>query len=186
MPNLSYGDCLSGSDTVDKFFSPKFSMTANFTQVFASDSRESVTGNILLKRPNFLKIILNTPLNNEVLINEQYIFQTDFDLDQTVRYDREKMIEQIPAGIMLLSKKNFCKSFEIEICNNKKCVLRDKKNKVELVFNNEVLNSLSFQGPNLNDSTIYLENLVSALEINDSAFSYNHEVKDLLIFNKND
>ena len=61
-----------------------------------------------------------------------------------------------------------------------------KKIRVELVFNNEVLNSLSFQGPNLNDSTIYLENLVSALEINDSAFSYNHEVKDLLIFNKND
>ena len=186
MPNLSYGDCLSGSDTVDKFFSPKFSMTADFTQVFTLDNRETITGTIKLKRPNFLKISLDAPLNSEVLINEKYIFQTDFDLDQTVRYDREKMIEQIPAGIMLLSKKTFCKSFEIEICNNKKCVLRDKKNKVELVFNNEVLNSLSFQGPNLNDSTIYLENLVSALEINDSAFSYNHEVKDLLIFNNND
>lgn len=186
MPNLSYGDCLSGSDTVDKFFSPKFSMTANFTQVFASDSRESVTGNILLKRPNFLKIILNTPLNNEVLINEQYIFQTDFDLDQTVRYDRKKMIEQVPAGIMLLSKKKFCKSIELEICNNKKCILKKSNTKIELVFDDEVLKSLSFKGSNLNDSTIYFDNYVSALKINDSSFSYNHQVTDLLIFNKND
>ena len=87
MPNLSYVDCLSGSDTVDKFFSPKFSMTADFTQVFTLDNRETITGTIKLKRPNFLKISLDTPLNSEVLINEKYIYQTDFDLDQTVRYD---------------------------------------------------------------------------------------------------
>ncbi len=186
MPNLFYGDCLSGSDTVNVFFSPKFSMTADFTQVFASDSRKTVTGNILLKRPNFLKIVLNAPLNNEVLINEQYIFHTDFDLDQTVRYDRKQMIEQVPAGIMLLSKKYFCKSLELEICNNKKCIFKKSNTKVELVFDDEVLKSLSFKGSNLNDSTIYFDNYVSAFKINDSSFSYNHQVTDLLIFNKND
>ena len=65
-------------------------MTADFTQVFSLDNRETITGTIKLKRPNFLKISLDAPLNSEVLINEKYIFQTDFDLDQTVRYDREK------------------------------------------------------------------------------------------------
>mgnify|MGYP005695049755 FL=1 len=115
-PTLFYGECLSKYEAVNKLLTQKFSMTADFTQVFSLDTRETITGTIKLKRPNFLKISLDAPLNSEVLINEKYIFQTDFDLDQTVRYDREKMIEQIPAGIMLLSKKTFCKSFEIEIC----------------------------------------------------------------------
>ena len=92
MPNLFYGECLSKHKAVNKLLTQKFSMTADFTQVFSLDNRETITGTIKLKRPNFLKISLDTPLNSEVLINEKYIYQTDFDLDQTVRYDREKMI----------------------------------------------------------------------------------------------
>ena len=38
------------------------------------------------------------------------------------------MIDFIPAGnFIAFIKKSFCKSFEIDICNNKKCVLKKIK-----------------------------------------------------------
>ena len=69
MPNLFYGECLSKYEAVNKLLTQKFSMTADFTQVFSLDNRETITGTIKLKRPNFLKISLDAPLNSEVLIN---------------------------------------------------------------------------------------------------------------------
>ena len=84
--NLFYGECLSKNEAVNKLLTQKFSMTADFTQVFTLDNRETITGTIKLKRPNFLKISLDAPLNSEVLINEEYIFQVnDFPCYQHLR-----------------------------------------------------------------------------------------------------
>ena len=58
IPNLFYGECLSKYEAVNKLLTQKFSMTADFTQVFTLDNRETITGTIKLKRPNFLKISL--------------------------------------------------------------------------------------------------------------------------------
>ena len=186
LSNLAYAKCDLGSESLNKFFDSKFSLSSDFIQSFVNNDKAPIEGSILLQRPNNLKITLKSPMNSEILINKDYIFQTDFDLDQTVRYDRNQMIDQIPAAILLLSSERVCKSFQIDTCSNQKCLLINKNNKLELVFFDEILKSLSFYSPNFNESKINFENLSIMQKINDSAFSYNQQVTDLLIFDRND
>ena len=186
LSNLAYAKCDLGSESLNKFFDSKFSLSSDFIQSFVNNDKAPIEGSILLQRPNSLKITLKSPMNSEILINKDYIFQTDFDLDQTVRYDRNQMIDQIPAAILLLSSERVCKSFQIDICSNEKCLLINKNNKLELVFFDEILKSLSFYSQNFDESKINFENLSIMQKINDSAFSYNQQVTDLLIFDRND
>ena len=186
LSNLAYAKCDLGSESLKKFFDSKLSLSSDFIQSFVNDDKDPIEGSILLQRPNNLKITLKSPMNSEILINKDYIFQTDFDLDQTVRYDRNQMIDQIPAAILLLSSERVCKSFQIDTCSNEKCLLINKNNKLELVFFDEILKSLSFYSPNFNESKINFENLSIMQKINHSAFSYNQQVTDLLIFDRND
>ena len=184
--NLVYGKCDLGSENLNKFYDSNFSLTTDFTQSFIKNDRDPIKGNILLQRPDNLKITLKPPLNSEILINKDYIFQTDYDLDQTVRYDRNQMINQIPAAIMLLSSDQLCKFFQFESCFDGKCLFVNNNSKLELVFSDEILKSISFNSPNFDESKINFENLSMMQKINDSAFSYNQQVTDLLIFSKND
>lgn len=186
LSNLAYAKCDLGSESLNKFFDSKLSLSSDFIQSFVNDDKDLIEGSILLQRPNNLKITLKSPMNSEILIDENFIFQTDFDLDQTVRYDRNQMIDQIPAAILLLSSERVCKSFQIDTCSNEKCLLINKNIKLELVFFDEILKSLSFYSPNFGESKINFENLSIMQKINDSAFSYNQQVTDLLIFDRND
>ena len=186
LSNLAYAKCDLGSESLNKFFDSKLSLSSDFIQSFVNDDKDPIEGSILLQRPNNLKITLKSPMNSEILIDKNFIFQTDFDLDQTVRYDRNQMIDQIPAAILLLSSERVCKSFQIDTCSNEKCLLINNNNKLELVFFDEILKSLSFYNPNFDESKINFENLSIMQKINDSAFSYNQQVTDLLIFDRND
>ena len=186
LSNLAYAKCDLGSESLNKFFDSKLSLSSDFIQSFVNDDKDPIEGSIILQRPNNLKITLKSPMNSEILIDKNFIFQTDFDLDQTVRYDRNQMIDQIPAAILLLSSERVCKSFQIDTCSNEKCLLINKNNKLELVFFDEILKSLSFYSPNFDESKINFENLSIMRKINDSAFSYNQQVTDLLIFDRND
>ena len=186
LSNLAYAKCDLGSESLNKFFDSKLSLSSDFIQSFVNDDKDPIEGSILLQRPNNLKITLKSPMNSEILIDKNFIFQTDFDLDQTVRYDRNQMIDQIPAAILLLSSERVCKSFQIDTCSNEKCLLINKNNKLELVFFDEILKSLSFYSPNFDESKINFENLSIMQKINDSAFSFNQQVTDLLKFDRND
>ena len=186
LTNLAYAKCDLGSESLNKFFDSKFSLSSDFNQSFVKNDKDPIEGSILLQRPNNLKITLNSPINSEILIDKNYIYQTDHDLDQTVRYDRNQMIDKIPAAILLLSSKQLCKFFQIDSCSDERCLLFSKDNKLELVFFNKELKSLTFESPNFDESKINFENLSVMQKINDSAFSYNHKVADLLIFDRND
>ena len=186
LTNLAYAKCDLGSESLNKFFDSKFSLSSDFNQSFVKDDKDPIEGSILLQRPNNLKITLKSPINSEILIDKNYIYQTDHDLDQTVRYDRNQMIDQIPAAILLLSSKQLCKFFQIDSCSDERCLLFSKDNKLELVFFDKELKSLTFDSPNFDESKINFENLSVMQKINDSAFSYNHKVADLLIFDRND
>ena len=186
LTNLAYAKCDLGSESLNKFFDSKFSLSSDFNQSFVNDDKDPIEGSILLQRPNNLKITLKSPINSEILIDKNYIYQTDHDLDQTVRYDRNQMIDKIPAAILLLSSKQLCKFFQIDSCSDERCLLFSKDNKLELVFFDKELKSLTFDSPNFDESKINFENLSVMQKINDSAFSYNHKVADLLIFDRND
>ena len=135
------------------------------------------------KTENFKFRVADDP---KELGNQDYIFQTDFDLDQTIRYEKDAMIDFIPAGFLLLSKKEFCEGFIIDICDNKECVIRQKNsdNKIEIFFKDLKIEQLNFSGPKYDETKILFGNMTLMNDINESAFSYNQEVKDLLIIDK--
>ena len=184
--NLFFGECNLNSNLLSNFFESNSSFQSEFIQVFEEKEKPNISGEILIKRPNHLKIYLKPPLNSELIINQDYIFQTDFDLDQTTRYEKDAMIDFIPAGFLLLSKEEFCEGFTMDICDNKECVIRQKNNdnKIEIFFKDLKIEQLNFSGPKYDETKILFGNMTLMNDINESAFSYNQEVKDLLIIDK--
>jgi len=184
--NLFFGECNLNSNLLNDFLESNSSFQSEFIQVFNEKEKPNISGEILIKRPSHLKIYLKPPLNSELIINQDYIFQTDFDLDQTIRYEKDAMIDFIPAGFLLLSKKEFCEEFIMDICDNKECVIRQKNsdNKIEIFFKDLKIQKLNFSGPRYDETKILFQNMISMNHINESAFSYNQEVRDLLIIDK--
>ena len=147
--NLFFGECNLNSNLLSEFFESNSSFQSEFIQVFEEKGNQNISGEILIKRPSHLKIYLKPPLNYELIMNQDYIFHTDFDLDQTVRYEKDAMIDLIPAGFLLLSKEEFCEGFTMNICSHKECVIRQKNNdnKIEIFFKDLKIEQLNFSGP---------------------------------------
>ena len=177
--NLFFGECNLNSNLLSNFFESNSSFQSEFIQVFEEKEKPKIFGEILIKRPNHLKIYLKPPLNSELIINQDYIFQT-------IRYEKDAMIDFIPAGFLLLSKEEFCEGFTMDTCDNKKCVIRQKNNdnKIEIFFKDLKIEQLNFSGPKYDETKILFGNMTLMNDINESAFSYNQEVNDLLIIDK--
>ena len=184
--NLFFGVCNLNSNLLSNFFESNSSFQSEFIQVFKEKEKPNISGEILIKRPSHLKIYLKPPLNSELIMNKDYIFQTDFDLDQTIRYEKDTMIDFIPARFLLLTKEEFCEGFIMDICDNKECVIRQKNsdNKIEIFFKDLKIEQLNFSGPKYDETNILFRNMTLMNDINESAFSYNQEVRDLLIVDK--
>ena len=74
----------------------------------------------------------------------------------------------------------------MDICDNKECVIRQKNNdnKIEIFFKDLKIEQLNFSGPKYDETKILFGNMTLMNDINESAFSYNQEVNDLLIIDK--
>ena len=74
----------------------------------------------------------------------------------------------------------------MDICDNKECVIRQKNNdnKIEIFLKDLIIEQLNFSGPKYDETKILFELYDVMNDINESAFSYNQEVKDLLIIDK--
>ena len=59
LTNLAYAKCDLGSESLNKFFDSKFSLSSDFNQSFVKDDKDPIEGSILLQRPNNLKITLS-------------------------------------------------------------------------------------------------------------------------------
>mgnify|MGYP005683526597 FL=1 len=166
---LFFVECTLYSYLLSNFFESNSSFQSEFIQVFEEKEKPNISGEILIKRPNHLKIYLKPPLNSELIINQDYIFQTDFDLDQTIRYEKDAMIDFIPAGFLLLSKEEFCEGFTMDICDNKECVIRQKNNdnKIEIFFKDLKIEQLNFSGPKYDETKILFGNMTLMNDINE-------------------
>lgn len=120
---------------IEKFFNEFETLTSNFKQI--DSNGKTYHGSILIKKPNFLKILYTSPNNKLILLNNSKIIHHDYDLDETAH-------DKLDFGLMKLfsEKINFEKDFSIInqsqteiVLECKKCLQRDDKYSFLLLFN---------------------------------------------------
>jgi len=183
---VSIATCLEDNKYLLDFSKETF-YSADFSQSFDNKEKEAVNGNIILKKPFFLKVS-NTRSNSvesEIIINENSIYRIDYDLDQAVRYRKENIIHQIPAAFLLEDFESIClNSLKVD-CIDNSCAIFPKDNtyisKIDLIFDSTFISKVKYTDAFGAKSVVTISNFISKPRLSPSVFSYNYEVKDLIL-----
>tara|TARA_S200000501_G_scaffold365980_1_gene400152 strand:- start:38 stop:643 length:606 start_codon:yes stop_codon:yes gene_type:complete len=183
---VSIATCLEDNKYLLDFSKETF-YSADFSQAFDNKEKEAVNGNIILKKPFFLKVS-NTRSNSvesEIIINENSIYRIDYDLDQAVRYRKENIIHQIPAAFLLEDFESIClNSLKVD-CIDNSCAIFPKDNtyisKIDLIFDSTFISKVKYTDAFGAKSVVTISNFISKPRLSPSVFSYNYEVKDLIL-----
>ena len=183
---VSIATCLEDNKYLLDFSKETF-YSADFSQSFDNKEKEAVKGNIILKKPFFLKVS-NTRSNSvesEIIINENLIYRIDYDLDQAVRYRKENIIHQIPAAFLLEDFESICLNSSKVDCIDNSCAIFPKDNtyisKIDLIFDSTFISKVKYTDAFGAKSVVTISNFISKPRLSPSVFSYNYEVRDLIL-----
>ncbi len=87
-------------------------ISLNYIQSFEGINKSNIEGQVYFEKPNHFKIKTTKPSKTELIVNNQDVYRTDFDLNETIKYKLKNIESQIPALLLLKSKKKFVKFFE--------------------------------------------------------------------------
>ena len=167
-------------------FSKETFYSADFSQSFDNKEKEVVNGNIILKKPFFLKVsnARSNSVESEIIINENSIYRIDYDLDQAVKYRKENVIHQIPAAFLLEDLDSICYNSSKVDCVDNSCAIFFKDNsyisKIDLIFDDTFITKVKYTDAFGAKSIVSISNFISRPKLSPSVFSYNYEVKDLI------
>ena len=80
----------------------------NYIQSYKGINKSNIQGQVYFEKPNLFKIKTIKPSKTELIVNNQDVYRTDYDLNETIKYQLENIESQIPALLLLKSKKNVC------------------------------------------------------------------------------
>ena len=83
-------------------------ISLNYIQTFEGINKSNIQGRVFFKKPNLFKIITSNPSKTELIVNNLDVYRSDFELNETIKYKLENIESQIPALLLLKSKKNVC------------------------------------------------------------------------------
>ena len=83
-------------------------ISLNYIQSFEGINRPNVVGEVYFEKPNLFKIKTTKPSKTELIVNNQDVYRTDYDLNETIKYKLANIESQIPALLLLKSKKKVC------------------------------------------------------------------------------
>ena len=83
-------------------------ISLNYIQSFEGINRPNVVGEVYFEKPNLFKIKTIKPTKTELIVNNQDVYRTDYDLNETIKYKLANIESQIPALLLLKSKKKVC------------------------------------------------------------------------------
>ena len=182
---VSIATCIEENEYLLNFSKEKF-YSADFSQSFDNKEKEVINGNIILKKPFFLKVSnsRSNSIESEIIINEDSIYRIDYDLDQAVKYRKENIIHQIPAAFLLEDLDSICLNSSKVDCNDNSCAifLRDNSyiSKIDLIFDDTFITKVKYTDAFGAKSIVTISNFISKPRLSPSVFSYNYEVKDLI------
>ena len=66
-------------------------ISLDFIQSFENSERSFVKGQIFYERPNLFKISTSKPTKTDLIVNGTEAFRTDYQLNETIKYELEKL-----------------------------------------------------------------------------------------------
>ena len=113
-------------------------ISLDFIQSFENSERSFVKGQIFYERPNLFKISTSKPTKTDLIVNGTEVFRTDYQLNETIKYELRKIESQIPALLLLKSKKKVCSFL-------KKSEQSEFIKDVQIISDNENLKKISYK-----------------------------------------
>ena len=83
-------------------------ISLNYIQTFEGVNKSNIEGQVFFEKPNLFKIITSNPSKTELIVNDQDVYRSDFELNETIKYRLENIESQIPALLLLKSQKKVC------------------------------------------------------------------------------
>ena len=150
-------------------------ISLEYIQIFEESEKSKITGEIYFIKPNLFKVTTLLPSKSDLIVNEKDVYRTDYTLNETVKYDLEKVENQIPALLLLKSKKRVCNFLkDIEKSN----FISDIK-----IFNSKnTLEKISYIDQFGINTTIIFSQVTINQELDRKIFDYNKDTS-LIILN---
>ena len=83
-------------------------ISLEYIQSFEGINKSNVEGQVYFEKPNYFKIKTTKPSKTELIVNNQDVYRTDYDLNETIKYKLANIESQIPALLLLKSKEKVC------------------------------------------------------------------------------
>ena len=150
-------------------------ISLNYIQSYEGINKTNVEGQVYFEKPNLFKIITTNPSKTELIVNNQDVYRTDYDLNETIKYKLVNIESQIPALLLLKSKSKVCnflnKSESSEFISD-----------LNIVGDNGSLDVISYKDQFGTDTQISFVNIKLNDELDKKIFDYNKET-NLVILN---
>ena len=150
-------------------------ITLNYIQTFEGINKSNIEGQVFFEKPNLFKIITSNPSKTELIVNDQDVYRSDFELNETIKYRLKNIESQIPALLLFNSQKRVCaflkNSENSEFISDLK-LMSDNRNLKSISYTDQfgVITQINFFNIKLND------------ELEKKIFDYNKETT-LVILN---
>ena len=150
-------------------------ISLNYIQTYEGINKSNIEGQVFFEKPNLFKIITSNPSKTELIVNDQDVYRSDFELNETIKYRLENIESQIPALLLFKSQKKVCEflknSENSEFISDLK-LMSDNRNLKSISYTDQfgVITQINFLNIKLND------------ELEKKIFDYNKETT-LVILN---
>ena len=150
-------------------------ITLNYIQSFEGLNKANVEGQVYFEKPNYFKIKTTEPSKTELIVNHQDVYRTDYDLNETIKYKLANIESQIPALLLLKSKKKVC-----SFLNNSQT--SEFISDLNIISDNGIIKIISYKDQFGTDTQISFVNIKLNDELDKKIFDYNKETT-LVILN---
>ena len=150
-------------------------ITLNYIQSFEGINKDNVEGQVYFEKPNYFKIKTTEPSKTELIVNHQDVYRTDYDLNETIKYKLANIESQIPALLLLKSKKKVC-----SFLNNSQT--SEFISDLNIISDNGSIKIISYKDQFGTDTQISFVNIKLNDELDKKIFDYNKE-STLVILN---
>ncbi|MDA9724611.1 outer membrane lipoprotein carrier protein LolA [Gammaproteobacteria bacterium] len=143
-------------------------ISLTYIQSYEGINKSNAEGQVYFEKPNLFKIETTKPTKTELIVNNQDVYRTDYDLNETIKYKLANIESQIPALLLLKSKKKVC-SF-LNNSESSKFV-----SDLNIISENGSLKIISYKDQFGADTQIDFINIKLNDELDKKIFDYNKE-----------
>ena len=143
-------------------------ISLNYIQSYGGINKSNVEGQVYFEKPNLFKIKTTEPSKTELIVIDQDVYRTDYDLNETIKYKLANIESQIPALLLFKSKRKVC-----NFLNNSES--SEFISDLNIVSDNGSLEFISYKDQFGTGTQINFVNIKLNDELDKKIFDYNKE-----------